>query len=145
MPKNASKYIIKNIGKFSLQSFPRWIIGAAVEPDEVIIMSHNWAELRRLMWNYVGIVRTTKRLLRAKTRIELLRREVDQYYWDFHVTQDIIELRNVVEIANLIVNCALARKESRGAHFTSDYPDKSTSKRDTLIQKTLGIHFSDEF
>lgn len=145
MAKNASEYILKSINEFSIQSFPEWIIGDAVEPDEVIIMTHNWAELRRLMWNYVGIVRTTKRLLRAKTRIEVLRKEVEQYYWDFHVTQDIIELRNVVEVADLIVNCALARKESRGTHYTSDYPKLSNSKRDTYIQKTLGIHFSEDF
>ena len=124
--------------------FPEWQSGHAVEPDEAIIISHNWSELRRIMWNYVGIVRTTKRLLRAKERLELLKKEVREYYWQFHVSCPVIELRNVVEVASLIVESALARKESRGAHFSLDYPNLNPAPRDTLIQKLIGVHYSDE-
>ena len=85
------------------------------------------------MWNYVGIVRTTKRLERAKHRIDLLRREVDDYYGHFRVTPDLIELRNLVEVADLIVRCALARQESRGLHYTLDYPDMAAEAVDTVL------------
>jgi len=130
-------------GKVSLYQFPDWQTGDAVDSDEAIIVTHNWDELRRLMWSYVGIVRSTKRLLRAEKRIELLKHEVNQYYWNFKVTPDIIELRNLVQVAELIVKAALFRKESRGAHYTLDYPDYSDTVRDTLIQKNLGVFFSE--
>ena len=97
------------------------------------------------MWNYVGIVRTTKRLLRAKKRIQLLVDEVQEYYWKYHVTPEIIELRNVVLVASLIVDGAIARKESVGAHYTLDFPEENAAKRDTLNQKIYGIHYSEEF
>ncbi len=145
MARKAANYIMKNIDQFKYHKFKKWISGDAVEPDEAVIITHNWAELRRLMWNYVGIVRTTKRLLRAKRRIEVLREEVLNYYWDFHVTKDIIELRNVVEVADLIVTSALARKESRGAHYTSDFPEKSDENHDTFILKNTGPHYSEIF
>lgn len=145
MGKRAASYIVDNIDSFSNYSFKKWVSGAAVEPDEAVIIKHNWAELRRLMWNYVGIVRTTKRLLRAKARIEVLREEVSNYYWDFHVTRDIIELRNVVEVANLIIRSALARRESRGAHFTSDFPEADTTNHDTYVLKSAGVHFSSTY
>ena len=96
------------------------------------------------MWNFVGIVRTTKRLLRAKHRIQLLKNEVLEYYWKFKITCDILELRNVVQVAELIVESALARKESRGAHYISDYPEKLESKRDVLIQRRFGVYYSEE-
>ncbi len=120
-----------------------WISGDAVDSDEAVIISNNWAELRRFMWNYVGIVRTTKRLMRAKTRIDVLRKEVDEYYWRFKVTPHILELRNLVDVADLTVRSALFRKESRGTHYTSDYPERSEDSRDTIIQKNLGIYYSE--
>jgi L-aspartate oxidase len=124
-------------------TFPQWETGDAVDSDEAVIINNNWAELRRFMWNYVGIVRTDKRLLRAKERIKLLKREILEYYWKYTVTPDILELRNLVEVAHLIVNSALARKESRGTHFTSDYPHHQEEIRETLIQKNLGVFFSE--
>jgi L-aspartate oxidase len=144
MATRSAEYIIKELDMNSTTpfTFPNWEPGDAVEPDEVIIISHNWSELRRLMWNYVGIVRSTKRLLRAKERLDMLKKEVNEYYWQYHVDRDIIELRNVVDVAMLIVESALARKESRGAHYSIDYPDKGSEARDTLVQKTLGVHFS---
>jgi L-aspartate oxidase len=146
MAGKASEYAINLIRSKELEiySFPPWEVGDAVEPDEAVIISHNWDELRRLMWNFVGIVRTTKRLLRAKHRIQLLKDEVLEYYWKFHITPDILELRNVVQVAELIVESALARKESRGAHYTSDYPNRLDSKRDVLVQRRFGVFYSEE-
>jgi L-aspartate oxidase len=103
------------------------------EPDEEVIVQHNWREIRRFMWDYVGIVRTTKRLERAMHRVNLLAQEVDDYYGHFRVTPDLIELRNLLEVARLIVRSALARKESRGLHYTTDYPDMLTEARDTVL------------
>jgi L-aspartate oxidase len=104
---------------------PDWDDSQVTDPDEAVIVSHNWDELRRAMWDYVGIVRTTKRLERAAHRIALLRREIQDYYAHFRVSNNLIELRNLVEVADLIVKSALARHESRGLHFTRDYPDSN--------------------
>ncbi|NNC58895.1 MAG: L-aspartate oxidase [Erythrobacter sp.] len=110
-----------------------WDESRVTDSDEEVVIKQNWTEIRRFMWNYVGIVRTTKRLERAAHRIKLLRDEVDDYYGHFRVTTDLIELRNLLEAANLIVRSALSRHESRGLHFTLDYPETDPIARDTVL------------
>jgi L-aspartate oxidase len=113
---------------------PRWDESRVTDADEEIVLSHNWDELRRFMWDYVGIVRTSKRLERALHRIRLLEREIDDYYINFRVSNDLIELRNLVLTAHLIVTSAQRRKESRGLHFSRDYPGILPNARDTVLR-----------
>ncbi len=113
-----------------------WDAGAAVRSDESVVVSQDWGELRRYMWNYVGIVRSDKRLMRARRRHDLLMEEISEYYWNYHVTGDLLELRNIATIADLIINSAINRKESRGLHYTSDYPaENQTLAVDTVLSR----------
>ena len=113
---------------------PQWDESRVIDADEEIVISHNWDELRRFMWDYVGIVRTSKRLERALHRLKLLEREIDDYYVNFRVSNDLIELRNLVLTAHLIVRCAERRHESRGLHFSRDYPEMLPLATDTVLR-----------
>ena len=114
---------------------PRWDESRVSDADEEVVIAHNWDEWRRFMWNYVGIVRTTKRLERAQHRIRLLKEEIDEYYTHFRISSNLLELRNLVDVASLIVNSALLRKESRGLHFSRDFPDTLPKAMPTVISR----------
>lgn len=114
-------------------SVPAWQDGNVQESDERVVISHNREELRRTMWDYVGIVRTTKRLNRALARIEMLKHEIDEYYWNFKVEAQLLELRNLVQTAEIVIRCALQRTESRGLHCTLDYTQKNAEIRDSVV------------
>ncbi len=119
-------------------AIPSWGQRQAIESDESVVVSHNWDEIRRLMWNYVGIVRSDKRLERAERRITMISREIDEYYEKFLITRDLIELRNITTAAMLIVQCAKMRKESRGLHYTIDYPERDDAAwlKDTCLSRS---------
>ena len=132
----ATKHILAQPA-ITMPKLPEWDASRVSDPDEEIVIAHNWDELRRFMWGYVGIVRTTKRLQRAQHRIRLLTREIEEFYSNFRVSHDLIELRNLVVTADLIVRCALQRHESRGLHFNRDYPEMLPKAKYTRLKRTV--------
>ena len=118
-------------------ALPYWDESRVIDSDEEVVIQHNWHELRLFMWDYVGIVRTTKRLERALHRVELLQREIDDYYQNFRVSNNLLELRNLVQVAELIIRSAMERKESRGLHYTLDYPKQQATVQPTILEPTL--------
>jgi L-aspartate oxidase len=130
-----------SIEKQPLPQVPEWDTGQAGTSDEAVVITQNWDELRRLMWNYVGIVRSDKRLRRAARRIALLQEEIAEYYWKYFITRDLLELRNIATVAQLIVECASSRHESRGLHYTTDWPDTDPKNaRDTVVKRGVPAH-----
>ncbi|MGE8653847.1 MAG: L-aspartate oxidase [Acinetobacter gandensis] len=131
---SAAKHIQENFkADQPISTIPAWDDSQVTNPDEDVVILQNWDELRQTMWNYVGIVRTTKRLQRALHRIEMLKREITEYYQDYQVSKNLIELRNLVLVSEMIVRCAMERKESRGLHFTLDYPEQADELRKTVL------------
>ena len=141
VPDFAAKHIMEHYGELKdlrpAGVVPVWHSGQAKDSDEQVVIEHNWEEIRRFMWDYVGIVRTNKRLERAKARVSMIRNEIDKYYWDFRITRELIELRNLATVAELIIDSALERRESRGLHYNADYPERNPALDgvDTIITR----------
>ena len=115
------------------RTLPGWDASQVTDSDEDVIIAHNWDELRRFMWDYVGIVRTSKRLMRAQHRVRMLLDEIDEFYSNYKVSRDLIELRNLALVADLMIRSAMQRKESRGLHYTLDYPETLAEAVDTIL------------
>jgi L-aspartate oxidase len=130
--RHAISTMHQTTGKIHL---PSWKPVEAIASDELVVLSHTWDEIRRLMWNYVGIVRSTKRLERAQTRIQAIRSELNHYYWKYQVTGSFLEVRNLADTAYLTIRCAMARKESRGIHYNIDYPASNETSKDTIVSR----------
>jgi len=132
--QNVADKILKQLDRpFDIPELPHWDESKVTDSDESVVIAHNWDELRRFMWDYVGIVRTNKRLQRALHRIDLLKQEINEYYANYRITDDLIELRNLVHVAELIVRSAVKRHESRGLHYNLDYPEKAAGAVDTIM------------
>jgi L-aspartate oxidase len=125
----------------ALPSAPEWDPVGTTDSDELIMVSHNWDEIRRFMWNYVGIVRSNRRLERAMHRIEIIQKEIRAYYWGFKVDAELIELRNIATVAELIIKCARYREESRGLHYSIDYPERDDLRwqKDTVLKRPFAF------
>lgn len=132
----AAKVLASDVGHAVDADIPDWDVRGAVPSDELVVLSQTWSEIRHVMWHYVGIVRTDKRLKRALARINAIREELDSYYWDYQITDSLLEVRNLAQVAALTIRCAMARKESRGIHFTLDYPEANETfgRKDTLLR-----------
>lgn len=122
-------------------ALPDWDESQVTNSDEDVVITHNWAELRRFMWDYVGIVRTNKRLQRAKHRVDLLHREINDYYANYKISSDLLELRNLATVADLIISCSLQRRESRGLHYTLDYPETLPIAENTVLRPFNAAHW----
>ena len=145
LAQSAASEVLQELGTYSPTSedLPAWVNGNARNSDEQVVLAHNLDELKRTLWDYVGIVRTTKRLNRARRRVENLETEINQYYWDFTIDERLLELRNMVLVAKMIIDCALQRSESRGLHYTLDFPAKLNRGADTKVRiahaETMGV------
>jgi L-aspartate oxidase len=136
--RSAAADIMQKLNQVSAPAnLPTWDASQVTDSDEDVIIAHNWDELRRFMWDYVGIVRTNKRLQRAEHRVRLLLDEIDEFYSNYKVSRDLIELRNLAQVAELMIRSAMERKESRGLHYTLDYPQQLPEAKDTILRPPI--------